>query len=68
MSVQYTWNESSVSCLLSDGNLCTLESTIDHWDCSCPSDHICKHVLISILYYQREHQTDEDAMGQDIQV
>ncbi|MCG7381764.1 hypothetical protein [Paenibacillus sp. ACRRY] len=67
VSVQYTWNESSVSCLLSDGTLCTLESTLDHWDCSCPSDHICKHVLISILYYQREHQTDEDAMGQDIQ-
>lgn len=67
VSVQYTWNESSVSCLLSDGTLCTLESTLDHWDCSCPSDHICKHVLISILYYQREYQTDEDVTGQDMQ-
>ncbi|WP_416296280.1 hypothetical protein ACM7Q1_05355 [Paenibacillus illinoisensis] len=66
MSVQYTWNESSVSCQLSDGTLCTLESTLDHWDCSCPSDHICKHVLISILYYQREHQTDEEVTGQDM--
>lgn len=67
VSVQYTWNESSVSCLLSDGTLCTLESTLDHWDCSCPSDHICKHVLISILYYQREYQTDEVVTGQDMQ-
>ncbi|GAB1154713.1 hypothetical protein YWY31_07380 [Paenibacillus illinoisensis] len=66
VSVQYTWNESSVSCQLSDGTLCTLESTLDHWDCSCPSDHICKHVLISILYYQREHQTDEEVTGQDM--
>lgn len=66
VSVEYTWNESSVSCQLSDGTLCTLESTLDHWDCSCPSDHICKHVLISILYYQREHQTDEEVTGQDM--
>ncbi|MBE7680067.1 hypothetical protein [Paenibacillus sp. P13VS] len=66
VSVQYTWNESSVSCQLSDGTLCTLESTLDRWDCSCPSDHICKHVLISILYYQREHQTDEEVTGQDV--
>ncbi len=67
VSVRYSWNESSVSCQLSDGTLCTLESTLDHWDCSCPSDHICKHVLISILYYQRKYQTDENAAGQDIQ-
>lgn len=66
VSVEYTWNESSVSCQLSDGTLCTLESMLDHWDCSCPSDHICKHVLISILYYQREHQTDEEVTGQDM--
>lgn len=66
VSVQYTWNESSVSCQLSDGTLCTLESTLDRWDCSCPSDHICKHVLISILYYQRENQTDEEVTGQDV--
>ncbi|NUU78948.1 hypothetical protein [Paenibacillus xylanilyticus] len=63
VSVQYTWNASSVSCQLSDGTLCTLEDTLDHWACSCPSDHVCKHVLISILYYQREQQTDEDAAG-----
>lgn len=67
VTVQYTWNESSVSCKLSDETLCTLENTLDHWNCSCPSDHICKHVLISILYYQREHQTDEDATGEAIQ-
>ncbi|WP_458122737.1 hypothetical protein [Paenibacillus sp. Z3-2] len=64
VSVTYTWNESSVSCQLSDGTHCTLENTLDHWDCSCPSDHICKHVLIAILYDQRKHSS-EDSMSAD---
>ncbi|MEK4365655.1 hypothetical protein MKX68_24740 [Paenibacillus sp. FSL M8-0212] len=64
VSVTYTWNESSVSCQLSDGTQCTLENTLDHWECSCPADHICKHVLIAILYDQREY-TAEDSMNAD---
>ncbi|WP_413379063.1 hypothetical protein [Paenibacillus taichungensis] len=59
VSVQYTWNEASVNCQLTDGTHCTLENTLDHWECSCPADNICKHILISILYYQREHQTED---------
>ncbi|RAI89804.1 hypothetical protein DET54_11387 [Paenibacillus pabuli] len=59
VTVQYTWNEASVGCQLTDGTHCTLENTLDHWECSCPADNICKHVLISILYYQREHQTED---------
>ncbi|MEC0107397.1 hypothetical protein P4H27_10655 [Paenibacillus taichungensis] len=63
LTVQYTWNEASVSCQLSDGTHCSLENTLDHWECSCPADNICKHILISILYYQREHHT-EDTLNQ----
>ncbi|OAX48591.1 hypothetical protein gpAD87_10485 [Paenibacillus sp. AD87] len=63
LTVQYIWNEASVSCQLSDGTHCSLENTLDHWECSCPADNICKHILISILYYQREHQT-EDTLNQ----
>ncbi|WP_405156991.1 hypothetical protein [Paenibacillus sp. FSL K6-0108] len=63
VTVQFTWNEASVSCQLSDGTHCKLENTLDHWECSCPADNICKHVLISILYYQQEHQT-EDPLNQ----
>lgn len=59
VTVQYTWNEASVGCQLSNGTHCTLENTLDHWECSCPADNICKHVLISILYYQREYQTKD---------
>ncbi|MDR6717421.1 hypothetical protein [Paenibacillus sp. 2003] len=64
VSVTYTWNESSVSCQLSDGTQCTLENTLDRWECSCPADHICKHVLIAILYDQREYKA-EDSMNAD---
>ncbi|HBU82377.1 MAG TPA: hypothetical protein DEF35_12150 [Paenibacillus sp.] len=67
VTVQYTWNEASVSCQLSDGLHCTLENTLDHWECSCPSDSICKHILISILYFQREHQA-EAPLNQDEEV
>ncbi|MGX1830298.1 hypothetical protein ACWIE6_18745 [Paenibacillus taichungensis] len=63
LTVQYTWNEASLSCQLSDGTHCTLENTLDHWQCSCLADNICKHILISILHYQREHQT-EDTLNQ----
>ncbi len=63
LTVQYTWNEASVGCQLSDGTHCTLENTLDHWQCSCPADNICKHILISMLYYQQEHQT-EDTLNQ----
>ncbi|MDQ0171368.1 hypothetical protein [Paenibacillus tundrae] len=59
VTVDYTWNETSVSCELSEGSMCTLQDTLDQWQCSCPSEQICKHVLISILYYQREHATTD---------
>ncbi|SHN58941.1 hypothetical protein SAMN04487896_1278 [Paenibacillus sp. ov031] len=59
VTVQYTWNKASVGCQLSDGTHCTLENTLDHWECSCPADNICKHILISILYYQQEHQIED---------
>ncbi|MEC0125469.1 hypothetical protein [Paenibacillus pabuli] len=65
VSVQYTWDVASVSCQLSDGTQCTLEHTLDHWECSCPADNICKHVLISILYYQRQYQA-EDQVNQAV--
>ncbi|WP_146113476.1 hypothetical protein [Paenibacillus sp. PCH8] len=64
VSVKYTWNESSVSCQLSEGTRCTLENTLDRWECACPSEHICKHVLIAILYDQREHSS-EGSMSAD---
>ncbi|KOY16694.1 hypothetical protein [Paenibacillus xylanivorans] len=67
VTVQYTWNEASVSCQLSDGIHCTLENTLDHWECSCPADNICKHVLISILYNQLEHQA-ENTLNQNEEV
>ncbi|MEN1986552.1 hypothetical protein [Paenibacillus hubeiensis] len=59
VSVKYEWGETTVTCHLGDGITCTLESTLDHWNCSCPSDHLCKHVLISILYYQQTHAAAE---------
>lgn len=62
-SVQYEWNASSVSCRLSEGTTCTLEDRLDQWQCSCPSERICKHVLIAIQYYQKEHGGDSSATG-----
>lgn len=58
--VQYTWNETSVICQLSEGTECTLYASLDKWECSCPSEHICKHVLIAIVYDQRQQIAEED--------
>ncbi|MBY0205017.1 hypothetical protein [Paenibacillus cucumis (ex Kampfer et al. 2016)] len=66
VQVQYTWNTASVSCQLSEGIECTLYATLDEWQCSCPSENICKHVLIGILYDQRQQITENSAMGEDI--
>ncbi|MCP1133610.1 SWIM zinc finger family protein [Paenibacillus polysaccharolyticus] len=66
VQVQYTWNTASVSCQLSEGIECTLYATLDEWQCSCPSENICKHVLIAILYDQRQQTTENSAMSEDI--
>ncbi|MEJ8304846.1 hypothetical protein [Saccharibacillus sacchari] len=51
VSVQYAFTENAVVCTLSDGTVCTLTDSIESFTCSCPSDKICKHVLIGILDY-----------------
>ncbi|MGG3283842.1 hypothetical protein [Paenibacillus solani] len=55
MEVVYTFSEQSVEAVLSEGTICVLENTLDRFSCSCPSDNLCKHVLIAILYYQKNN-------------
>lgn len=50
----YTFLPASVSCQLDDGTTCKLYNTLEKWECSCPSEAICKHILISVLYYQQQ--------------
>lgn len=52
IEVVYTFGEQSVEAGLSEGTICVLENTLNRFSCSCPSDNLCKHVLIAILYYQ----------------
>lgn len=44
-----------VKCELSDLSICYLANSLDTWTCNCPSSQLCKHVLISILYYREQH-------------
>lgn len=53
-TAQYVFQTDEVICTLSDGTVCTLTDSIERFSCSCPSDKICKHVLIGILYASRE--------------
>lgn len=55
IEVVYTFGEQSVEAVLSEGTVCVLENTLDRFSCSCPSDNVCKHILIAILYYQKHH-------------
>ncbi|ANF96681.1 hypothetical protein [Paenibacillus bovis] len=53
ITADYTWTEQErVQCTLSDGTICTLADTIEQSVCSCPSDKICRHILLAILYEQ----------------
>lgn len=63
-TVHYEFSDEHVSCTLDDGTLCQLQDRIDAFSCSCPSDNICKHVLIAILYYtQTEELVTEERKG-----
>ena len=53
VTVHYDFTENEVICTLSDDTVCKLTDSIESFACSCPSDKICKHVLIGILDYPR---------------
>ncbi|MFC8683848.1 hypothetical protein [Brevibacillus porteri] len=55
MNVSYEFGDDYVECALSDDSVCRLHADIDRFSCSCPSDKICKHVIISIVYYAQNH-------------
>ncbi|GAB1531395.1 MULTISPECIES: hypothetical protein [Brevibacillus] len=55
MSVSYEFGDDYVECALSDDSVCRLHADIERFSCSCPSDKICKHVIISIVYYAQNH-------------
>lgn len=65
---EYTLLPASVSCQLDDGTMCTLYDTLEKWECSCPSEAICKHVLISVLYYQQVMESREEQVGTAAQI
>lgn len=55
MTVSYKFGDDYVECALSDDSVCRLHANIDRFSCSCPSDKICKHVIIAIVYYAENH-------------
>ncbi|OWA35211.1 hypothetical protein B9G55_11110 [Saccharibacillus sp. O16] len=61
ITVNYAWGRDNVTCTLSDGTVCTLTDSIERFDCSCPSDKICKHVLIGLLYAAHHGVGEEEA-------
>lgn len=68
VSVHYDFTENEVICTLSDGTICRLTDSIESFACSCPSDKICKHVLIGILDYQRFMGSQDGAASANEQV
>ncbi|WP_409178848.1 hypothetical protein [Brevibacillus fortis] len=55
MTVSYEFGDDYVECALSDDSVCRLHADIIRFSCSCPSDKICKHVIIAIVYYAQNH-------------
>ncbi|MED4573091.1 hypothetical protein P9302_27175 [Brevibacillus agri] len=59
VTVSYEFLPDHVRCALSDGSVCLLYADIGQFSCSCPSDKICKHVVIAIVYYAKNHRQAE---------
>ncbi|CAI8867076.1 SWIM-type domain-containing protein [Brevibacillus sp. IT-7CA2] len=55
MTVSYEFGNDYVECALSDDSVCRLHADINRFSCSCPSDKICKHVIIAIVNYAQNH-------------
>ncbi|MFS0916428.1 hypothetical protein [Brevibacillus sp. 179-C 1.1 NHS] len=55
ITVSYEFRDDHVECALSDDSVCRLHADINRFSCSCPSDKICKHVIIAIVYYAQNH-------------
>lgn len=66
ISVSYEFGDDFVECALSDDSVCRLHADISRFSCSCPSDKICKHVLIAIVYY-RENMLSSDIPSQEVE-
>lgn len=63
--VEYDFLADRVTCTIDDGTVCQLTDDIERFSCSCPSDKICKHVLIAILAYNRQHGVESVARKAD---
>lgn len=66
ITVSYSFGEDWVECALSDDSVCRLHADITRFSCSCPSDKLCKHVIIAILSYKQQHGTaDAEAENEE---
>ncbi|MCE0449480.1 hypothetical protein [Brevibacillus sp. AF8] len=68
MSVSYEFGDDYVECALSDDSVCRLHADIDRFSCSCPSDKICKHVIIAIVYYAKNHLQAGAETGEELEI
>ncbi|MGG1659921.1 hypothetical protein [Brevibacillus sp. NRS-1366] len=67
LTVSYEFGDDYVECTLSDDSVCRLHADITRFSCSCPSDKICKHVIIAIVYYG-QHLFTSDPAGEAAEV
>ncbi|MHA7965288.1 hypothetical protein ACX93W_14175 [Paenibacillus sp. CAU 1782] len=65
MDASYIFGDSSVECTLGDGTQCTLGAELESASCSCPADTMCKHILIAILFFAKEHASPSNDVGHE---
>jgi hypothetical protein len=53
ITAEVSFEEDKAVCKISDGTICDLTDNLEEYKCSCPSKNICKHILICILYIQK---------------
>lgn len=65
IQVEFTFQHDHVICRLEDEIICQLKSDMDSHVCSCPSDKICKHIVISILSYMQNYELEVEVKAAD---
>lgn len=65
LQVTFTFESDHVICKLEDEIICHVKADMDSHACNCPSDKICKHIIIAILSYRQNYQPEIEAKPAD---
>ncbi|PCN43702.1 hypothetical protein B9C88_14540 [Brevibacillus laterosporus] len=65
LQVAFTFEADQVVCKLEDEIVCHVKADMNSHVCSCPSEKICKHIIMALLSYKQNYETKVEAKPAD---